>query len=102
MTTLNTDFDLMRSVAAGADARNDEIRDLLAGFIGRMQSVPASVWGGHAALRFKDVVAQWNTESVRLSQALTGIAETIRSNEHTLRDAAHLHAQRIAGVATNL
>ncbi|MCI4676942.1 WXG100 family type VII secretion target [Candidatus Mycolicibacterium alkanivorans] len=99
---MNTDFDLMRSVAASADARNDEIRALLGGFIGRMQSVPPSVWGGQAAARFKDVVAQWNAESVRLSQALTGIAETIRNNEHTLREAAHQHAQRIAGVTTEL
>ncbi len=102
MTTLNTDFDLMRSVAASADARNDEIRGLLHGFIQRMESVPPGVWGGQAAVRFKDVVAQWNTESTRLSQALAGIAETIRSNEQALREAAHLHAQRIADVTTDL
>ncbi|HTY28176.1 MAG TPA: WXG100 family type VII secretion target [Mycobacterium sp.] len=102
MSTLNTDFDLMRAVAASADARNDEIRALLNGFIGRMESVPPRVWGGHAAARFKDVVAQWNTESTRLSGALSGIAETIRNNEQTLREAAHQHAQRIAGVTTGL
>lgn len=102
MATLNTDFDLMRSVAANADARNDEIRGLLHGFIQRMESVPPSVWGGQAAVRFKEVVVQWNTESTRLSQALAGIAETIRSNEETLREAASLHAQRIADVTTEL
>jgi ESAT-6 family protein len=102
VTTLNTDFDLMRSAAASADARNDEIRGLLHGFIARMESVPPSVWGGQAAARFKDVVAQWNAESTRLSQALAGIAETIRNNEHMLREAAHLHAQRIADVSTDL
>ena len=102
MTTLNTDFDLMRSVAANADARNDEIRALLQGFIGRMESVPPAVWGGQAAARFKDVVMQWNTESKRLSQALAGIAETIRRNESTLREAADLHAQRITDVTADL
>lgn len=102
MSSLNTDFDLMRTVAASADARNDEIRGLLHGFIARMESVPPSVWGGQAAARFKDVVAQWNAESTRLSQALAGIAETIRSNEHALREAAHLHAQRISDLTAEL
>jgi len=102
VTTLKTDFDLMRSAAASADARNDEIRGLLHGFIARMESVPPGVWGGQAAMRFRDVVAQWNAESTRLSQALAGIAETIRSNEQALREAAHLHAQRIADVTTDL
>jgi len=102
VTTLNTDFDLMRSVAAGADTRNEEIRGFLHGFIARMESVPPGVWGGQAAIRFRDVVAQWNAESTRLSQALAGIAQTIRSNEQALREAAHLHAQRIADVTTDL
>ena len=102
MTTLSTDFDLMRSVAAAADTRNDEIRDLLHGFITRMESVPPTVWGGLAATRFQTVVAHWNTESRRLSQALAGIADTIRNNEHQLREAAQLHAQRIGAVTAGL
>ncbi len=102
MTTLRTDFDVMRSAAAAADARNDEIRVLLQGFISRMESVPPTVWGGLAAARFKTVVAHWNNESTRLSHALTGIADTIRNNEHDLREAAHQHAQRIAAVTADL
>ncbi len=102
MTTLSTDFDLMRSVAATTDGRNDEIRILLQGFISRMEGVPPSVWGGPAAARFKQVVQRWNTESTRLSQALAGIAETIRQNERELREAAQSHAQRISDTATHL
>ncbi|MCV7347307.1 WXG100 family type VII secretion target [Mycolicibacterium rhodesiae] len=102
MTTLSTDFDLMRSVAAAADTRNDEIRVLLRGFITRMESVPPTVWGGSAAARFQTVVAHWNNESTKLSQALAGIADTIRNNEHQLREAAQLHAQRIAAVTEHL
>lgn len=102
MTTLSTDFDLMRSVAAATDSRNDEIRVLLEGFISRMEAVPPSVWGGPAAARFKQVVQRWNTESTKLSHALAGIAETIRHNERELREAAQSHAQRIADTATHL
>ena len=40
--SLTTDFDLMRGVAAKIDGRNDEIRTMLQGFIGRMTSVPPS------------------------------------------------------------
>ena len=102
MTTLSADFDLMRTAAAAADSRNDEIRVLLQGFITRMESVPPTVWGGLAAARFKTVVAHWNNESTRLSHALSGIADTIRNNEYELREAAQLHAQRIADVTASL
>jgi WXG100 family type VII secretion target len=93
---LTTDFDVMRSVAAHIDGRNDEMRSLLQGFISRMDAVPPSVWGGVAAARFKEVVQRWNTEQLRLAQSLARIADTIRNNERELRDAAQLHAQRIA------
>ncbi len=45
MTSLNTDFDLMHVVAGQIDTRNEEIRAMLGSFIGRMSSVPPSVWG---------------------------------------------------------
>ena len=67
---LSTDFDLMRSVAAAIDTRNEEIRATLQAFIGRMSGVPPSVWGGMAAARFKDVVQRWNAESMTLHHAL--------------------------------
>lgn len=102
MTTLSTDFDLMRAVAAATDARNEEIRVLLHGFISRMTGIPASVWGGSAAARFHDVVQRWNAESTRLAHALAAIAETIRHNERELHTAAQAHAERIGHVAVRL
>jgi WXG100 family type VII secretion target len=99
---LSTDFDLMRSVAAAIDTRNEEIRAALQSFIGRISAVPQSVWGGMAASRFKDVVHRWNAESMKLHQALHGIAETIRYNEVVLRDAADDHARHIGAAAGNL
>jgi WXG100 family type VII secretion target len=99
---LSTDFDLMRSVANTTDARNDEIRAMLQAFIGRMSGVPPSVWGGLAAVRFKDVVDRWNAESLRLYRVLHAIAETIRRNETTLREAGQSHAQQIAAASGNL
>jgi WXG100 family type VII secretion target len=100
--TLSTDFDLMRSVADTTDARNEEIRAMLQGFIGRMTGVPHSVWGGLAAGRFKDVMDRWNAESVRLYHVLHTIAETIRHNEATLQEAAQNHAHHIAAAGGNL
>ena len=75
---------------------------MLQAFIGRMSSVPPSVWGGAAAMRFKDVVDRWNTESTKLYHALRGIAETIRYNEATLREAGEAHAHHIATAGGNL
>ena len=99
---LNTDFDLMRSIAGTTDARNEEIRAMLQAFIGRMGSVPPPVWGGLAAARFKEVVDRWNAESVRLYHVLHAIAETIRHNAAALQDAAHEHAGNIAAAGGNL
>ena len=99
---LNTDFDLMAAIAGQTDARNEEIRAMLHSFIGRMGSVPPSVWGGVAASRFHEVVDRWNTESVKLNAALQRIAETIRLNQQTLREAADSHSHQIGAVATNL
>lgn len=100
--SLNTDFDLMNAVASKIDARNDEIRSMLQSFIGRMVSVPPSVWGGVAATRFKDVVDRWNGESTKLHIALQRIAETMRVNERTLREAADSHSDRIGAVGTTI
>jgi len=100
--SLNTDFELMTAVSAKTDARNEEIRAMLQSFIGRMSSVPPSVWGGEAAVRFRDVVDRWNAESLKLHAALQRIAETIRKNEQTLREAADSHSHQIGSVATNL
>jgi WXG100 family type VII secretion target len=100
--TLSTDFGLMRSVAAAIDTRNEEIRTTLQAFIGRMSSVPSSVWGGAAAARFKDVVHRWNAESMKLHRALHSIAETIRYNEAALREAADNHAHHIGSAGGNL
>ena len=99
---LNADFDMMRSVAATTDARNEEIRAMLQAFIGRMSSVPASTWGGMAAARFKDVVDRWNAESTRLYHALHTIAEAIRHNEAMLHEAGQNHAHHIAAAGGTL
>jgi WXG100 family type VII secretion target len=99
---LTTDFELMSAVASKTDSRNEEIRAMLQSFIGRMTSVSPSVWGGVAAVRFRDVVERWNAESTKLHAALQRIAETIRYNERTLREAGESHSQQIGSVATNL
>lgn len=101
-SALRTDFDLMRSFASITDDRNEEIRAMLQAFIGRMSSVPPSVWGGLAAARFKDVVDRWNTESMRLYQVLHTIADTIRHNESALQEAGHNHANHIGAAGADL
>lgn len=100
--SLTTDFDLMTAVANQTDARNEEVRAMLQSFIGRMSAVPPSVWGGVAATRFRDVVDRWNAESLKLHASLERIAETIRLNQQTLREANDGHAQRIGAVTNHL
>ncbi len=99
---LGTDFEVMTSVADRIDVLNDDVRAMLQTFIGKMSSVPPSVWGGVAAARFRDVVDRWNGESLTLYSTLSRIAETIRTNERTLRAAAHTHAQRLGTVGDGI
>ena len=99
---LATDLELMVSVAAKTDTRNDEIRAMLQSFIGAMSNVPPSVWGGAAAARFREVVERWNSESLKLHTALQRIAETIRDNQRVLADVADGHSQRIGSVAASM
>lgn len=99
---LGTDFEVMTSVANRIDVLNDDVRAMLQTFIGKMSSVPPSVWGGVAAARFRDVVDRWNGESLTLHTTLGRIAETIRSNERTLRAAAAAHAQRLGTVGDGI
>jgi WXG100 family type VII secretion target len=99
---LNTDLALMTAVAGKIDTRNDEIRGMLQSFIGRMVAVPPSVWGGVAAMRFRDVVDRWNAESAKLHVALQQIAETMRLNERVLREAADTHSHQIGAVGTGI
>ena len=75
---------------------------MLQSFIGRMTTVAPSVWSGLAALRFREVVERWNTESMKLHAALERIAETIRHNERTLREAGESHSHQIGSVATTI
>lgn len=75
---------------------------MLQAFIGRMSTVPPSVWGGVAAARFRDVVDRWNAESLKLHAALGRIAETIRLNQQTLREATESHSHQIGAIGNHL
>ncbi|MBI3213968.1 MAG: WXG100 family type VII secretion target [Mycobacterium sp.] len=99
---LSTDFALMRDIASATDSRSAEIRSLLATFIGRVGAVPATVWSGAAAVRFREVVDRWNAESERLCHALDAIADTVRANERILAEAASAHDQRISSVGADV
>ncbi|MBO0678850.1 WXG100 family type VII secretion target [Mycolicibacterium sp. S2-37] len=99
---LTTDLEMMTAVAATIDARNEDIRAMLQSFIGRMGDVPPTVWGGAAAVRFREVVDRWNAESLKLYTALNRIAETMRANQRTLDAAAGAHSHQIGAAATGL
>ncbi|MCK0173626.1 WXG100 family type VII secretion target [Mycolicibacterium sp. F2034L] len=99
---LTTDLEMMTAVAATIDARNEDIRAMLQSFIGRMGDVPPTVWGGVAAVRFREVVDRWNAESLKLHTALDRIAETMRANQRTLAEAADAHSHQIGAIATAL
>lgn len=99
---LTTDFALMRDVAAATEGRSAEIRAMLGAFIALVGAVPAAVWSGPAAARFREVVDRWDAESARLCQALDDIAATIRTNERLLHDAALAHEGRIGAVGGDL
>lgn len=99
---LTTDLEMMAAVATTIEARNDELRSVLKTFMGRVVSVPTEVWGGAAALRFREVIERWDAESLKLHAALQRIAETIRMNERTLREVADAHSHNISATGGTL
>ena len=99
---LTTDLEMMAAVATTIDTRNDEMRALLKTFMGRVACVPAEVWGGAAALRFREVIERWDAESLKLYASLQRIAETIRMNERTLREVADAHSHSITATGGTL
>ncbi len=88
MTTYNvTPLDLQTG-AANCDKTADSIETTLA-TLKTMVAGLADEWRGYASTEFQTLMANWDTHSRNLNEALTGIAAGLRANAHNYADTEH-------------
>lgn len=76
----NTTVQTMDTAASRVDQVRDQIDGQLSSVRGSVEQLAGSVWRGAAQARFQVVMADWQHQSRKLNEALSGISETLRSN----------------------
>ncbi|WP_295627481.1 WXG100 family type VII secretion target [uncultured Corynebacterium sp.] len=74
-----TESSTMTTTAADVDGVNQEVSGELARLRGVVDGL-AGDWRGQAKVAFDDVMVRWDEAAIKLSGALTDIAENIRGN----------------------
>lgn len=87
MTGFNTQLETMDTAAKRVDDVNVEIGRLLSRVHGSVGGLGAGVWQGTAQVRFTQIMAEWQEQSTKLNNALSGISETMRSNSSSFNAA---------------
>lgn len=99
---LNVDPAMLDQLAGRVDTVNDDVDSILK----RVQSIAdqlanPAVWQGQGQARFVQVSAEWQQNSVKLNNALTGISEGLRSNRSGLETADQDAGSAIGRVDTS-
>jgi WXG100 family type VII secretion target len=99
----NTQTAQMQQAAGKVDDVNNEVRSLLSGLQGQVESVQAA-WQGRAAATFQQIMVRYNEDATKLSQALEGISEQIRGSgtSYATQDQAGQDAVRSASSGLNV
>lgn len=93
-----TESDVMVATAGRVDSTNDEVQ----GELTRLQGVVDSVrgnWAGQAQVAFDNLMQRYNTAAKELREALTSIAENIRTNAKHFEGTEADNAQAFSSVA---
>lgn len=93
----------MQQAAGKVDDVNSEVRARLSTLRSQVEAVQA-YWLGQAASTFQALMMRYNEDAQRLSQALTDIAEQIRTSGQTYaaQDQAANDAVKSAGSGLNV
>ena len=93
----------MQQAATKVDGVNSEVRSQLGNLQGQVEAVQAH-WQGQAAATFQALMVRYHEDAQKLSQALTDIAEQIRTSGQTYlaQDQAANDAVRSAGSGLNV
>jgi WXG100 family type VII secretion target len=79
--SFNTTPEVMAKAAQQVEQVSQEISSELRSLLSQLEPV-ASTWKGGAASAFQQLMQKWNDDATKLSQALDGIAEMLKST-HT-------------------
>lgn len=101
MSGFNTHIETMDTAARRVDDVNLEIDRLLRNVRDSVSQLGGSVWRGAAQARFAIIMTEWQQQSAKLSTALAGISETMRTNSTSFDAADQDSAQAISRVAAS-
>lgn len=99
----NTQTQQMTQAASKVDDVNGQVRSMLSSLNSQVESIiPA--WQGNAATAFQGLMQRYHADATKLSQALTDIAEQIRTSGQTYsaQDESASDAVRSAGSGLNV
>ena len=99
----NTEAATMAQAASRVTDVNNQIHAELRTLFGAVEGVQAH-WSGQAAASFQQLMARWQEDSTKLSQALNGISEQIAASgkTYTASDESNQQSLRSAGSGLNL
>ena len=99
----NTEAATMAQAATRVTDVNNQVNTELRTLFGAVEAVQAH-WSGQAAASFQQLMARWQEDSAKLSQALSGISEQISMSgkAYTASDEANQQSLRSAGSGLNL
>lgn len=101
MSRFNTNIGVMDTAAGRVDTVNDEITGLLRKVADSVDALSGTVWTGAGQARFAVIMSNWQQQSIKLNDALSGIAQTLRSNSSFLDSADQDSAAQLSRVAAN-
>jgi WXG100 family type VII secretion target len=87
---LDADLGRIGTAAAHVDGVNGDIGTLLANIETSVSGLGGAAWSGMAYSKFKQIMNDWQDQSLKLNTALAGIADTLRSNSGQLENSEQL------------
>lgn len=80
-----TEAEVMIATAGNVDSVNSNVHSELNRLRGVVDSLRGS-WAGNAQVSFDNLMERYNLAALRLQEALTAIADNLRSNSHNFSD----------------
>lgn len=100
MGSFSTHIGDMATAATHVDTVKDQIDGHLGKVANSVEGLTGAVWSGAAKAQFSRIMADWQQQSIKLNNALTGISETLRSNSAGFDSADQDSAAALSRVST--
>jgi WXG100 family type VII secretion target len=99
--SFGTSIDVMQKAAQQVNQVSEEINAELRSLLAQIEPVAAG-WKGEAASAFQALMARWNEDAQKLTQALQGISESLGSSTRNYSAAEDSNAAQISKISAIL